>query len=96
MAVVVPTLRRLRAPLVAQSLAEGVVLGGYRFDAYQEPKSDAPKPVRSVGLLFERLADRRAASAAATRGKVLAESQNLARHLSNEPANALPPAVLAR
>ncbi len=95
-AVVVPTLRRLRAPLISQSLAEGAVLGGYRFDAYQEPKSDSPKPVRSVTLLFERLADPRAARAAATRGTVLAESQNLARRLSNEPANSLSPAVLAR
>ena len=39
---------------------------------------------------------RRAARAAARTGVVLAESQNVARDLSNEPANELPPAALAR
>ncbi|MFI5217624.1 MAG: M17 family peptidase N-terminal domain-containing protein [Candidatus Limnocylindria bacterium] len=31
---VVPALRKLRPPAVAQALAEGAVLAGYRFDTY--------------------------------------------------------------
>jgi leucyl aminopeptidase len=51
--------------------------------------------VASFTLCFERGADLRAARAAARTGVILAESQNVARQLSNEPANALPPAALA-
>ncbi|MEE8581823.1 MAG: leucyl aminopeptidase [Myxococcota bacterium] len=93
---VVPGLRRLGAPQCSQALAEGGVLGGFRFDTYQKKKEDGPAPVRTLKLLFERLSDRPAARASAARGVILAESQNLARRLSNEPANVLPPAALAR
>jgi leucyl aminopeptidase len=91
-----PALRRLRAPAVAQALAEGAVLAGYRFDAYLRDREDAPGRVGSVTLCFERPAELAAARSAARVGVILAESQNLARQLSNEPANALPPAALAR
>jgi leucyl aminopeptidase len=49
-----------------------------------------------VAILLEKGADLRAARAAASVGVCVAESQNLARDLSNEPPNALPPAALAR
>jgi leucyl aminopeptidase len=49
-----------------------------------------------VTLVTERAAQLRAARAGARLGAILAESQNLARDLSNEPPNALPPAELAR
>jgi leucyl aminopeptidase len=88
--------RRLRAPAAAQAAAEGAVLAGYRFDAYRDDGEDAPGKVESVHLFVERPGDLRAARAAARVGSTLAECQNLARDLSNEPANALPPAELAR
>src|SRR5262245_44397235 len=96
MALVVPALRRVRPAAAARALAEGALLGGYRFDAYRRNGDDAPGEVGSLALLFERAGDLREARAAAQEGVVLAESQNLARELSNEPANALPPAELAR
>jgi len=51
--------------------------------------------VTAFTLCLERGAELRTARAAARTGVILAESQNLARQLSNEPANALPPAALA-
>jgi leucyl aminopeptidase len=96
-ALAVPSLRRVRPPDSAQALAEGAVLGAYRSDAYRsDPGEEAPRPVDSLALLYEKLPERAKARAAAGRGSALAESQNLARRLSNLPANELPPAALAR
>jgi leucyl aminopeptidase len=92
----VPATRRLRPPAAAQALAEGALLGGYRFDAYKEPPEEAPGRVEAVALSLERAPDVRAARSAARTGQVLAESQNVARDLSNQPPNELPPAALAR
>jgi leucyl aminopeptidase len=94
-ALVAPTLRRLRGAALAQALAEGALLGGYRFDRYRTQKKDE-SAVASVALLFERGADARAARAGASTGALLADCQNTARDLSNEPPNVLPPAALAR
>ncbi len=92
------TTRRLRAAAAAQALAEGAVLASYRFDRYRKRAEDAKPPAASAALLFEgaSASDARAARAAASTGVILAESQNVARDLSNEPPNELPPAVLAR
>jgi leucyl aminopeptidase len=95
-AIVLPSLRRLRTVDMAQALAEGAVLGGYRFDRYQAPREDAPMPPRRVTLLGDRGVDLRGARAGVRTGTILADSQNLARQLSNEPPNVLPPAALAR
>jgi leucyl aminopeptidase len=89
-------LRRVRPPVAAQALSEGAILGGYRFDAYKEKGEDAPGEVAAVQLSFDRAPDLRAARQALRRGTILAESQNVARDLSNQPGNALPPAGLAR
>ncbi len=95
-AFLVPALRRLRPPAQAQALAEGAVLAGYRFDRYKTKREEVPAEIASFTLLFERTDELRAARQAAGCGVVLAESQNIARDLSNEPANVLPPAALAR
>jgi leucyl aminopeptidase len=95
-ALLAPATRRLRIPVLAQALAEGAVLAGYRFDRYRAAGEDARRRVSSFSVAIERTADLRAARAAAAAGTVLAESQNFARDLSNEPPNALPPRALAR
>ena len=89
----VPKFRGLKAPAVTQALAEGVVLGAYRFDQYKETRA-TPAP-RTVQLLIDNGSDLRAAKQAAADGVVLGESQNLARDLSNEPPNILTPVKLA-
>ncbi len=95
----VPALRRMKPAAVARALAEGAVLGGYRFDSYRKNSrndEDPPGAVEALTLLFERPADLREARTGVREGTILAESQNVARDLSNEPANTLPPAELAR
>jgi leucyl aminopeptidase len=96
-ALLTPAVRRLKAGALAQALAEGAVLGAYRFDRYRT-KSAKPDEGRisALALVFERGADARAARAGAATGVLLGECQNLARDLSNEPPNKLPPAALAR
>ena len=93
-AIALPKLRRPRPAPMAQALAEGVILGAYRFDQYQEKKDEAPKSPRSVTLLIG--GEPHAAREAARTGQILAEAQNLARDLSNEPPNLLPPVALAK
>jgi leucyl aminopeptidase len=94
-ALVAPRSRRIKPSAAFQALAEGAVLGGYRFDQYMASKKDK-KAVEYVSLVVERAADKRAASAGAATGVVLADCQNLARALSNEPPNKLPPVELAK
>jgi leucyl aminopeptidase len=96
LAIVAPAWRRVRLAAVAQAMAEGAVLSGYRFDRYRSRREDGPGEVASVAILVEKGVDLRAARAAASVGVCVAESQNYARDLSNEPPNALPPAALAR
>jgi leucyl aminopeptidase len=92
-----PSSRRVKAAAMAQALAEGATLGAYRFDRYRtgEAKKQA-FTVERLTLRFERPADARSARTGATAGTQLGESQNLARDLSNEPPNKLPPIALAR
>ncbi len=94
-AICAPRIRGLRLPEVTQALAEGLVLAGYQFDTYRERDKDAAPPLKRATLLIDRPAELKAARDAGRTGVVLAESQNLCRQLSNEPANALPPAELA-
>ncbi|MDD9852796.1 MAG: leucyl aminopeptidase [Deltaproteobacteria bacterium] len=91
-----------QAPGACQPLAEGALLGAYRFDRYQSgaglrgPRQGELTETRLL-LGGEAAASAlREARAAARRGQVLAESQNLARDLSNEPPNILPPRALAQ
>jgi leucyl aminopeptidase len=95
-AIVAARTRRVRANAAIQALAEGAVLASYRFDTYRQRDEDAGPVLESVALLIDRAADLSAGRAAMRTGVVLAESQNLARQLSNEPPNALPPAELAK
>jgi leucyl aminopeptidase len=94
-AIYVPRVRGMRLPEITQALAEGLILASYQFDTYSERKKDAAPSLKRASLLIDRPADLKAARGASRTGVVLAESQNLCRQLSNEPANALPPAKLA-
>jgi leucyl aminopeptidase len=94
-AICAPRAKGLRLPEITQALAEGLVLASYQFDAYRERDKDAAPPIKRASLLIDRPADLKAARDASRTGVILAESQNLCRQLSDEPANALPPAELA-
>ena len=91
---VVPALRRVAGELAGQALAEGLVLGAYRFDKYKTG-NDAPPALERVSLLAP---DGRAVPAlrrGAKLGQTVAEAANFARDLSNEPGSVCTPEHLA-
>jgi leucyl aminopeptidase len=88
-----------------QAVTEGALLAAYRFDKYKQAKAKGngarqPAELASLGLVAGPAGGRgsggRAGLAGAlAAGQVRAAATNLARDLSNEPANALHPADLA-
>ena len=94
-AIALPKLRTPKPDAVTQALAEGATLGAYRFDAYRAPKADSQE-LRRVSLISDSGTGLAALKSAAATGVIHADGQNLARDLSNEPGNELPPAALAR
>ena len=95
-----------RDTAAAQAITEGVILGSFDGDKYRTDKTAKPvnpdkseasgnpskrKGVESVALAgFDD-----AAQAGIDRGTIIAESQNFARELGNEPSNLLTPTMLA-
>lgn len=94
--IVLPRLASRRASACAQALAEGLVLGNYRFDRHRARAAGRPSTLSSVAVVISKEESLRDLRAAVRRGVLIAESQNEARDLSNEPANTLPPVGLAR
>src|SRR5262249_24607598 len=77
----------------AQAVAEGAMLGTYRFDKYLREKNG--KVVESVAVVEP---ERRFSAAARERarvGEIWASATCLARDLVNEPANVVTPTFLA-
>ena len=75
----------------AQAIAEGLVLGGYRFATFKsDPKPSALRQVTLVGGGGQRV------QAAIDRGIVLGEAVSWARDLVNEPGGTLTPNELAK
>jgi leucyl aminopeptidase len=83
----------LEQPEIAEAVAEGALLGDWEADKY---KSDSKKNEKQVDTFTLAVPGGSAASLRQTveRGRVIAEGQNLARALVNEPANMLTPADL--
>ncbi len=73
-------------PLLSQAVAEGAVLGSYTFDRYKSKKEEF-----SLKELIVHDADEEYLE----RGRILAEAQNYARDLVNEPGNVINPITLA-
>lgn len=76
----------------AQSLVEGIVLSLYTFATYKKPENDHQIGTFSIVEKEKRLVAK--LGKGAVLGKILAESQNIARDLTNEPANQLTPEKL--
>ena len=85
----------LNAAQAAQALAEGAMLGLYRFTRYKKNDEDA-REIEVLTILERDHEKVRAMSEAVRRGRLLAEATNSARDLVNEPGNALTPTELAR
>ncbi len=80
-----------RDAAAAQAVTEGLLLGDFEMDKYKTEKKNGSKAVESVALVGWP----EAVDAAVVRGRVVAESQNFARELINEPSNRLTPRILA-
>ena len=83
---------------MGQVLAEGALVGRYAYRDFLTQKDQNNQPAQScrVTLVDPDAARTRALRQGAAVGTVLAEAQNLARHLGDTPANEIYPAVLAR
>jgi len=81
----------------AQAIAEGAVMGAYRFRKYKNGGSDAEEAddVETLTILESDAKKLDAIKRGVERGTILGEAACHTRDLANEPANALPPAALA-
>ena len=84
-------------PRLVQAASEGLTLGQHSL-GHMKSQSQEAGPLRDAWLLTPAGSEAAASvlSSAAERGRVLAESTNLARALGNEPSNVLTPRELAR
>jgi leucyl aminopeptidase len=78
----------------AQAVAEGALTANFESDKYKTDKKDA-KSVDSISIAGFSEQDRAAAEKGLQRGRIIADSQNFARDLINEPSNKLTPKTLA-
>jgi len=76
-----------------QAVAEGLGLASFSGDAYKSGERAAP-PLEGA-LVVAAGGPARDLEAAVERGRILADSCNIARELCNEPSNVLTPSVLA-
>ncbi len=80
----------------SQVAVEGAVLGAYRFEEFQSKATKKTTVLTGMSFALETADTAAKVRAGAKDGLIIASSQNLARDLSNQPGNALPPAELAR
>src|SRR6476646_9308583 len=78
----------------AQAITEGLVLANYSGDRYKSGERGGPPADRAV-VVDRRAGDAAPLERAVERGRILAESCNIARDLCNEPSNVLTPSVFA-
>src|SRR5271163_23396 len=78
----------------AQAIAEGVITADFETDKYKSDKKN-DKSIDSVVIAGYSDKDKSAGEKGLTRGRIIAEAQNFARDLVNEPSNKLTPRILA-
>jgi leucyl aminopeptidase len=83
-----------RGPAAAQAVVEGLTAGDFESDKYRTDKKNNSE-IQSVSLVGFDAGPGGSLTAAIDRGRVIAESQNFARDLINEPSNRLTPRILA-
>src|SRR4029077_14239212 len=83
-----------RGPAAAQAVVEGLMAGDFESDKYRTDKKNNLE-IQSVSLAGFDAGPGGSLTAAIERGRVIAESQNFARDLINEPSNRLTPRMLA-
>ncbi|HEX8838537.1 MAG TPA: leucyl aminopeptidase [Candidatus Acidoferrum sp.] len=78
----------------AQVIVEGVLAADFESDKYKTDKKN-DKRIDSVFIAGYSDAERARGEGGAAKGRVIADSQNFARDLINEPSNKLTPSILA-
>jgi leucyl aminopeptidase len=79
----------------AQAIAEGVLAADFESDKYKTDKKN-DKRMDAVTIAGYSDAERAAGEKGLSRGRTIAEAQNFARDLVNEPSNKLTPSILAQ
>ena len=83
-----------RTAAATQAITEGIILANYDSDKYKTDKKPGNE-IESASLAGWDENSRAEADAGLARGRIIAESQNFARDLGNEPSNRLTPRMLA-
>jgi leucyl aminopeptidase len=78
----------------AQAITEGAIAADFESDKYKTDKKN-DKSIESIQIAGYSDGERAAGEKGLTRGRIIAESQNFARDLINEPSNKLTPKILA-
>jgi len=78
----------------AQAIAEGAVMGLYRYQKLNK-SSEEQAEIRELTLLELDAGKAKAFRSGVERGRILAEAANYARDMANEPANLLTPTAFA-
>ncbi len=78
-----------------QAVVEGFIAADYDADRYRTERGDE-KRIERIVLATDGAPPGAAAEAGLDRGRIIAEAQNFARDLVNEPSNTLTPGILAR
>src|SRR5258708_5695478 len=78
----------------AQAIAEGAIAANFETDKYKSDKKN-DKSIETVLIAGYSDKDKSTAEKGLNRGSIIAEAQNFARDLVNEPSNKLTPKILA-
>ena len=78
----------------AQAIAEGALTANFETDKYKTDKKNE-KNIETVTIVGYSDAERAAGDKGLSKGRIIAEAQNFARDLVNEPSNKLTPRILA-
>ena len=80
---------------LAQAIVEGALTADFESDKYKTDKKN-DKRIDCVSIAGYSEAERAAGEKGLTKGRIIADSQNFARDLINEPSNKMTPTILAQ
>ena len=88
--------KKLDANAVGQTIAEGVYLGGYRYDEFMSDSDEKRLGALNAVIVDPDAAALRAISKGVSVGNIIGQAQAFARTVANRPANIITPQSLAQ